>query len=221
MKNETQHTWIKEGKFLYMLHQIGYKHGEPQLSNKFYFQVQPDYAHGITDQDAENQANQIFIALTETAAERDRLKEENNQLWIELKALRESSQFDRLKEENERLKKFKDNLESGAEQFARVAKQRDQLKEENEKLKKENVKLKNERKALQSDNSDLRENRIQFHYEERNKLQSLNAELVEALGVAKAYMDVFVIRGEQPLVGEKLNTDLHKIKSLLQKAKDL
>lgn len=54
--------------------------------------------------------------------------------------------------------------------------------------------------------------------EERKQLKALNAELLEQLKIAKNYVDVFMIRGEEPLVGENLKTDLYTISKIISKA---
>ena len=43
--------------------------------------------------------------------------------------------------------------------------------------------------------------------------------LVEALKIAKNYMDVFIIRGEEPLAGENIKTDSYNIITLLESLK--
>jgi hypothetical protein len=43
-------------------------------------------------------------------------------------------------------------------------------------------------------------------------------ELLEALQIAHQYMQVFMIRGEEPLVGENLKTDLYKVLEAIKKA---
>jgi len=55
--------WLRDGKLVYILHETGkYRKGEPIVSNKFCLSVYPDYAHGITDQDAEKVAKKMAAA---------------------------------------------------------------------------------------------------------------------------------------------------------------
>ena len=61
---ESKEKWIRDGKTIYSLHESGrYVKGEPELCNKFYFGVQPDYARGITDAMAEEQAERVCKAV--------------------------------------------------------------------------------------------------------------------------------------------------------------
>jgi hypothetical protein len=43
-------------------------------------------------------------------------------------------------------------------------------------------------------------------------------ELLEALKIAQQYMNVFLIRGEEPLVGDSLKTDHYKVLEAIKKA---
>lgn len=43
-------------------------------------------------------------------------------------------------------------------------------------------------------------------------------ELLEALQIAQQYVNVFLIRGEEPLIGERLKDDSYKIIEAIQKA---
>jgi hypothetical protein len=47
--------WIRDGKTVYLLHQVGWHKGEPLMTNKFSFQVYPDYRM----EDAEKQAEEV------------------------------------------------------------------------------------------------------------------------------------------------------------------
>lgn len=94
-----------------------------------------------------------------------------------------------------------------------TAAERDRLKEElkskNEiylKAEQHNLELCNEIDSLKEENERL------------NRIEALNSELTEQLKTALQYMDVFMIRGEEPLVGENLKTDLFNVHSLLSKA---
>lgn len=62
--------WLRDGKTIYSLHSTGKfnKKGEPELCNKFYFSVQPDYGRGITNEMAEEQAKFILSALNNNNA---------------------------------------------------------------------------------------------------------------------------------------------------------
>lgn len=66
MNNTTKpEEWIREGTTIYCLHKTGkFIKGEPEVCNKFYLSVQPDYARGITNEMAEEQAKRIHAALT-------------------------------------------------------------------------------------------------------------------------------------------------------------
>lgn len=50
------------------------------------------------------------------------------------------------------------------------------------------------------------------------KLIAAAPELLEALKIAQQYMNVFIIRGEEPLVGENLKTDSFKVIEAIKKA---
>lgn len=57
--------WIREGTTIYCLHETGrFIKGKPEVCNKFYLSVQPDYSRGITNEMAEEQAKMIHAALT-------------------------------------------------------------------------------------------------------------------------------------------------------------
>jgi len=77
---ESKHTkeiWLIEGRTIYSLHETGkFKNGEPELCNKFYFNIQPDYGRKITDEQATEQAKKIHEAINNY----DALKEENERL---------------------------------------------------------------------------------------------------------------------------------------------
>ena len=53
------------------------------------------------------------------------------------------------------------------------------------------------------------------------RLKEINAELLEALETALNYVDVFLIRGEEPLLGDNIKTDSFKIRSAISNAKSL
>jgi len=77
---ENKHTkefWLIEGRTIYSLHETGkFKNGEPELCNKFHFNIQPDYGRKITDEQATGQAVKIHTAINSY----DALKEENERL---------------------------------------------------------------------------------------------------------------------------------------------
>ena len=50
------------------------------------------------------------------------------------------------------------------------------------------------------------------------KLIAAAPDLLEALKIAIQYMKVFMIRGEEPLVGENLEVDLNKAQTAIKKA---
>jgi hypothetical protein len=54
----------REGTTVYSLHQTGWDKGKPVMTNKFYAQVYPDYANGVTEEDAEKVA-MLFKAAPE------------------------------------------------------------------------------------------------------------------------------------------------------------
>lgn len=55
--------WITDKTFAYTLHETGrFVKGEPELCNKFYFRIYPDYAHGITDEDAAKVVSELINA---------------------------------------------------------------------------------------------------------------------------------------------------------------
>lgn len=71
-KNLENNKWIVDGSFAYQLHETGrYTKGVPEQCNKFYFRVYPDYAHGITDEDAAK----VVSELIRTKEERELLIE--------------------------------------------------------------------------------------------------------------------------------------------------
>jgi hypothetical protein len=66
MNKMEANKWITDKTFAYMLHETGrFVKGEPELCNKFYFRVYPDYAHGITDEDAAKVVSELIIAKEE------------------------------------------------------------------------------------------------------------------------------------------------------------
>ena len=54
--------WLREKTTVYSLHQIGWKKGEPIMSNKFYFQVYPDYRLEDAEQEAIKIAKRMAAA---------------------------------------------------------------------------------------------------------------------------------------------------------------
>lgn len=58
--------WIVDKSFAYTLHETGrFVKGKPELCNKFYFRVYPDYTHGITDEDAAKVVSELMSAKEE------------------------------------------------------------------------------------------------------------------------------------------------------------
>lgn len=55
----TKENWQREKTSVYCLHQIGWRKGQPEMSNKFYFQVQADYRIENAEQEAENVAKRM------------------------------------------------------------------------------------------------------------------------------------------------------------------
>ena len=53
--------WQRDGRTVYSLVETGYRRGEPVLENEFVVQVQR--GHGTTDEQAEDLARRIQIAL--------------------------------------------------------------------------------------------------------------------------------------------------------------
>lgn len=99
-------------------------------------------------------------------------------------------------------RKYKEEANANAELIRRAP----ELLEENESLK---IQLAVERHDWRF--SDLTNQIIE--------LKQANKELLEALETALQYMNVFMIRGEEPLVGENLKTDLYTVNSLIEKHK--
>lgn len=54
----------REGRTVYSLHKTGKynRDGSQELCNQFYFTVYPDYAHGVTDEEAEEVAVMVSAA---------------------------------------------------------------------------------------------------------------------------------------------------------------
>lgn len=69
--------WLIDNRSIYCLHETGrLKKGEPELCNKFYFNVQFDYPRGITEDMATEQVQKIHTAINNY----DALVEENRKL---------------------------------------------------------------------------------------------------------------------------------------------
>jgi hypothetical protein len=85
--------------------------------------------------------------------------------------------------------------------------------------------LRKEIDLLRQTNKKIYESRRKYMagFDERGKeierLTQSNKELVEALKTAHQYMMVFIIRGEEPLVGENLKTDSYTVLNLIEKSK--
>lgn len=198
-----------------------------------YIQQHPDVKAGASKSEA----------ALELIQERDKLKEEIEELKkrsshnygggftedeITIHALRNKNS--KLKEENERLKVDRDEKEVMINAFDKIGKLfnsyewiiqgRGPYAYDDEGYRKEVTNLYESFKSIKADTwANIKTRTHEYKDALTKDLRDINKSLVEALEKAQQYMNVFILRGEDPLVGENLKTDSYNTIELISQAK--
>jgi hypothetical protein len=74
--------FLRDERMLYVLHQVGYRKGLPQMCNKYWMSLTFDYANGVTVDEANKMAGYIHEAVNNYSTLKEstlRLQKENEE----------------------------------------------------------------------------------------------------------------------------------------------